>query len=259
MGNNFDHIEKFFDGTMDASEVKEFEKRMASDSEFAEEIRLYSQARALIQAAASKRMKQRLDSLRHDESTTVVETFMKYRLTKSNWYAMAASVALLIAAVFVYDLNYSQKSGTTLTTLYESYYEVPGTALLASRNTNSSEAEVRWNKAINEYNEKQYQQAAVNFSSLLSDTSFSRHSAASFYLGNCFLNLNKPDSAIHYFSLVSENSSFAADAKWYLGLSYLASDDVKNASDQLTAIKKSDDHPKKSQARKLLRQLSSFK
>ena len=262
MENNFDHIERYFNGTMDQDEKAEFEKRRLVDKEFEKDVFLYSQAGELVRVGAGKRLKQHLDDLgRKEFAFAMVDTFTRYSLLKKYWYAIAASILIIIGlSYFAYYTIHSKQTLPTLARLYDTYFEIPGVDLVMSRGDNADEAlSFVWNSAIRKYNDGIYKDAIGDFKALLDDSAFTHASTANFYLGVCYLTINFPDSAVSRFSNVSPVSSLSQDASWYLGLSYLKAGNSQKAAGVFESITKMQKHYKKEQAKEIFRQLSNMK
>jgi hypothetical protein len=79
------------------------------------------------------------------------------------------------------------------------------------------------------------------------------------YLGICYLKVEKADSAIACFNLISPSSSFSQDAGWYKGLSYLKTGDTQKATSIFRDIIKLEKHFKKKQAEDILHYLNEMK
>ena len=262
MENNFNRIERFFYGTMDHDEITEFEKQKSIDKEFAREVFLYKQANELILAGARKRLKQHLDDLGQKEFTnTMIGSSAGFSLVKRYWYAIAASILIIIGlSYYAYQNILTKKSPPALAQLFDEYYEVPEADLVISRGDNADETlSPVWNSAIQKYSEKRFEDAIDDFKVLLKSSKFPHASAANFYLGICYLTINLPDSAISHFTLVSPSSSLSQDAGWYLGLSYLKAGNTEKGAGAFEKIAALPKHYKKKQAKEILELLSRMK
>ena len=262
MENNIDHIERFFSGEMNQSEIAEFEKRKSVDKEFAKEVLLFRRAKEIIRAGAGRRMKHHLDDLGHKELTfTMIDTYIRFNLLKKYWYVVAASVLVIIGlGYFAYHSFISEKSLPTFAQLYDSYYEVPKVDLVISRGDKAEGTMfLVWNSALEKYSEIRYEAAIEDFREVLQNSAFPHTSAANFYLGICYLNINLPDSAVARFSNVSPTSSLTQDAGWYIGLSYLKAGNLQRATEVFKHIAALPKHYKKEQAKEILESLSRMK
>jgi len=251
MNDNFDIIEKYFIGAMQPHEITEFELRKTTDQEFAQEVFLYQRAKGLVQDGAKLRLKQHLDELgRQHFGNTMVESYMRYHLMKKYWYAIAASVVMLIGlSYFTYHTVITGKSVPTLAQLYDSYYEMPKPGMITYRGENTADSLSQvWDQAIQKYNDKQYSAAIEDFHLVLGSATNSHASAANFFMGACYLSSNRPDSAVSYFSKVNPASSLSQDASWYMALSYLRAGNLPMAADAFEKIATMEKHYKKKEA-----------
>jgi tetratricopeptide (TPR) repeat protein len=233
-------------------ELADFEKRKQTDKTFEEDVRLFSQANDVIREASRLRMKKRLDDLgKQHQSITMVESFLRYRLTTRTWLAVAAMIAVIaIISVVLFTKQYD-----SVDSIYSLNYSKPGAGLLAMRSGNENTIETTWQSALVNYDQNNFAEAGLKISNLLSDTAFTHISAAHFILGICYLNLNKPDSAAFQFQKVSTESSFAGDAQWYLGLSYLKAGNTEKAAGIFKSLKSSDSEQLRKASRKVLRMM----
>jgi len=255
MENNFDHIERFFSGAMNQEEIAEFEKRRSVDEELAKEILLYRQTNELVRASARKRMKQHLDDMGNKEfANTMIETYMRYHLVKKYWFAIAASILVVIGlSYFAYHSIHAKNSSPALAELFDAYYEVPAVVLVTSRGDHTEDALAPvWNSALQKYSENRFEDASEDFRLLLQNSAFSHTSAANFYLGICYLSMNLPDSAVSCFNYVSPASALSQDATWYIGLSYLKAGNLPGATEVFDNITKLQKHYKKDHAEEIL-------
>ncbi len=262
MENDFDQIERYFSGKMSPVEITEFDKRRLADRELENQVMLYRQANEAIQAGARNRLKKHLDELGQQEfANTMVESYLRFRLAKKHGYAIAASILLLFGIGYLAYQNLLVNAPVpTLAQLFDRYYEIPSTDVVVTRGDHRDEKlSFLWNTAIQKYSDKQFEASIRDFSLLLQNSKFTNTSAASFYLGICYLNINLPDSAIAYFRKVAPASSLAQDAGWYTGMSYLKAGNVPGATEVFGKISGTPKHYKKKQAKEILRRLSKTK
>jgi len=257
MENSFDHIERYFNGTLSLDEVTAFEKRRLTDKDFDNEVNLYQQANKVVRAGARNRMKQKLDEIgKQQEAFTMVETFVKYRSIRKYWYAAASILVLIGLSYLGWNRMVPRNSVTTIAGLYDRYYENPGIDRVIVRSSEEGNIELNWNSALEKYSRQDYEGALTIFKSLLADTLFTYNSTAHFYAGVSFLNLNLPDSAITHFNRVSVSSSFAQDALWYTGLGYLKAGNTTKAAEIFEIIKQSEYNFKKKEVKEILKSIS---
>jgi hypothetical protein len=257
MEEMIDYIERFFNGVLSKEELAEFEKRRSVDKAFDHEVRNYLLAMQIIRTEAGKRMKDRLDKIgKNRQALDMVETNVKHRFISKNWLGIAASVILISALGYVaLNGSFRQNQVSTLADLYENYYEKPGIDQVITRSSDEEQNEVLWNSSLDKYNNADYTAALKDFNSLLSSPDFTHRSAANFFAGICYLNLNETDSAIRQLKLVSLSSAFSYESEWYIILSYLKAGNKSEAVVLCTEIKKNKNHPYREDAGQLMKKM----
>lgn len=86
-------------------------------------------------------------------------------------------------------------------------------------------------KALSDQN---YSMALKHFTELLNTEQFVAKSEAQFYIGICQLELEEYDIAINSLLTVDPRSTFSLDAKWYLSLAYLKTNQLEIAKSLLS-------------------------
>src|SRR5688500_12466616 len=98
---NLEYIDRFFKDELSPEEVRQFEERIQTDPEFAEEVAFYVSAMnvAKEQAAAEKRDRFRQIPLNNHHG----KPFKKTASVRSIWaYAAAAAVAILVVGLYIF-------------------------------------------------------------------------------------------------------------------------------------------------------------
>jgi tetratricopeptide (TPR) repeat protein len=257
MEKEFEQIERYFEGGMSPEESAAFEKARL-DPNFDREVQLYMQARDLIRKHAGERMKRNLNELgRQEFAFDTVRSFTFLSFLRKYKYANAA-VLLILVTIGYFGFRNTGKglSQQSLAGLYNRYYEVPSAAQVVTRGDMGADSlAISWETALQKYNDKLYDQAALDFRQLLNHPEFSMISGVSFYLGICYLQKDLPDSAVVYFEKVSPNSSLAQDAIWYKGMAYLKAGNPRKAEEVFSTITGQSVHFKMKEANKISRYL----
>jgi hypothetical protein len=257
MENTFDYIEKYFNGSLTNEEKAHFEKKRFEDKEFDREVSIYEKANAIIRERARNRMKAQLDSIgRNQRPIELTDTLSGNRFIRKYWLSMAASI-LFISAIAFFALNSILKQGTTdtLADLYESGFEKPGIDLVITRSSEKDSNEILWNSGLEFYNKSEYRPALTRFNELLKSPSFVLKSAAYFYAGICYMQLNVSDSASLYLINVSQSSALSDESRWYLALNYINEGNIPDAALILEQIKENENHPRQKEASRLLKKM----
>ena len=149
-------------------------------------------------------------------------------------YAIAASVALLAAAWWVFNNRTTTEVDTN--SLYANYYKTEknitndllinigqdgGGGQLTTREEN-----LRY--ALDQFSHGAFENAEKYFSEL--NVEFPNDPLIVFYNGLCQMELENYDSAINFLNKAVENNTDYTDAaQWYLGLSYLKNNQINEA------------------------------
>ncbi|MEO1264043.1 MAG: tetratricopeptide repeat protein [Bacteroidota bacterium] len=162
-------------------------------------------------------------------------------------YAIAATVALVIAAWFlidtvpfdpaiVYANNYSQEK-----ILIDNFIEngfTPG-------------EDVEFQMGLDQYSKGEYQSAKKLLSEFASKTP--GHAAARFYLALCEMELNNFDEAVKLLEPLSDKvSDVQNSAKWYLSLAYLKTGQTNESKQLLDSLTKSKNKEYREKANSIL-------
>ena len=213
----YQSIERYLAEEMEAEELSRFEEKLATDAALKAEVRLHRElAESVTEQAGTEKLIEDLNEI-HRESPA---EYSKSGPRKLLW-AAAAVVLLFFLAWVVYDMLFDE--GKDPQTLYAEYYEVYP-ALDQKRDANAESDEL--NQALASYRKGEYRKALNGF-----QKSFSTPVASDFYSGICFMELQKPDSAIYFLSLVVDEGDnlLMNQAQWYLALSYLSQGEVESA------------------------------
>ncbi len=91
-------------------------------------------------------------------------------------------------------------------------------------------------EAMSYYKNKEYENASVLFTELLSGQ-FKTDTLLMLYNGISILGANHPDSAINRFDiLINNNNRFSETAKWYKALALIETERIEEAKKLLTSI-----------------------
>ncbi|RPH73697.1 hypothetical protein EHM76_04995 [bacterium] len=205
-------------------------------------------------------MKERLNEIgKKQQAVDLVDTYIKYRFIREHWLSIAASVILISALGYIALIgSFRQNQVSTLADLYENYYEKPGIEQVVTRSSDEEQNELLWNSSLDKYNNADYSAAVRDFQSLLNSPDFTHRSAANFFAGICYLNLNETDSAIRQLRLVSLSSAFSYESEWYLIMSHLKAGNTSEALALCTEIKKNKNHPYREEAAQLMKKLAKL-
>lgn len=229
MNNDYDItlVEKYFDNELNEAESAEFIKRLNTEDSFK---KLVSREQSLIQGIRLEGLSRDLRFLKSLERNLDKEPKPYYK----TWYAIAASVSLLVAVAAGLLVLYPK---TTSDELFAQYYDKPyPSSVFNESNTrgDANEAVTMRSQAFEAYDREDYAKAAQLFSELLK---IKKEPDLLLLLGNANLKLGHVEQAKQNFiTLISDFDELDIPGKWFLSLCYLKSGDVENARKVLTEL-----------------------
>jgi tetratricopeptide (TPR) repeat protein len=213
-------IEKFIDNDLTAEELLIFNSRK-KDNDFLNELKFQQTIVESIQLVNLKEERSRLKSMLMmpaPKSTPVI-------LFK-HWLGIAASIILLLAAIFFVSRN-----TTTPQSLYVTYYK--------PYPINLTRDETQLMPAFTEYYSQNYLEASVLLEELLSQKD-NNSSLARIHilLGNCYLNTDRLDKALVNFkaAMNSDDAILKQHGQWYYALVLLRQNRINETSKLLSEV-----------------------
>lgn len=214
-------IDRKIDGQLDIEEEQRFVRKLQQDADFAEAYELQMSAIAALRSQQHHTDKQEVKKLYE----TVKARQQKRR--QLYFYAVVASVALLMITSAIYMFYLRPESPETLYTEY--YTPYPADPLLRGGETSP------FTQASELYRQEDYLGALPYWQEALQEEGDDR---IRLFLANCYLQTDQSESAIG----VLQPLSTALDAvvqqhgQWYLALSYLKADQLDSAQQLLQNI-----------------------
>ena len=211
-------MERYFDSELSIDELQTFNSRVQTDAAFKS---LIEREKVIIGAIRSQGLLDNLHYLKTIEEKIQGNHTQPAFARVQTWYyyAAAAVVALLIAVkVLMPSQQNSEELFAEYFTPYPNVFEptTRGSDLLTKRA-----------EAFQAYEQKNYNQAALLFSELLSEK---KESGVLFLLGNSNLMLGQVTEARENFvTLINDFDDLDVQAKWFLSLSYLKAGEEENA------------------------------
>lgn len=221
-------IDKYVRGELTGNVLKDFKQRLTSDTAFAEQVGWHEKLVGGIKKQSRKELKAYLQSLDTQVVSSIKEPASEKKVaTLTFWkYAVAAAVALLVAAVFWFDLLHPSPA-----TLFAQYYQpYPNVEATIERNDEVADA---YQQAFQWYEDGQYEEASAAFEQLLQTDVPSE--ALNFYAGLTSLELNQFGKSLQYFEKVIKHPDhkYYQQALWYAALASLKNQDTESAKKYL--------------------------
>ena len=223
-------IERYIAGEMNDAEQNWFLKELDGNSRLREEVTLRKKADKLLQNHNIIQLRNKLSEIEKDRASRIPSNATGKRLSTR----IAAVVAgLIIISSIAFLSNKPLTSDQIISQYYKTY---DGGSVSRS---SQSDASNDYSTGLEYYNIKDYKNAARYFSKVLNKDPENMESVM-FYGTSSFEVKNYPEAKRSFSKVIDNNNNlFIEDAEWYLALCYLQTNDLKKASDELAAIKKS--------------------
>ena len=214
-------IERYLDDEMSEDERNAFEYRLTKDSDLSKALLMQKSAIADIKKywELKTEMNEIYSRVKSESNQTI-----QPKSNRGIWYGIAASIALLILALFLI-----KNLGTpNHKKIYASYY-APFTQDNQFRGFDTNLNDSLYIKAILLYNQQEYDKAAGLFSDMIDQNGGLE--VLYIYLGSSYLNLDRDSEAkkvlreTEYFS----DNRIVQHGRWYLALAELKSENIKGA------------------------------
>ncbi|MDX9695109.1 MAG: hypothetical protein RBT49_04890 [Bacteroidales bacterium] len=241
-------VDKYLYGDLDVAEMQRFEQKMDSDYELKNDFLLYSEINKAILEEDVMMLRNKIDTIhKHSERSML---FSLKRLDRRFYYA-AASVALLIATgSIVYNTNKPAMDNNAIYNKYFTPYDVSVTY-----RSGNEEVDLILISALEKYENENYKDAVILFEQVIHKRASDM--AANLYSGISLMETEKYKKATNSFQTIitNNNNLFIEQAKWYLALCYIKTNQNNKAIVILNELVSHDSYYKQP-AKKVLKDLN---
>jgi len=249
MDTNFETIEKYIDGELAGKALFNFKDLLSTNNDIKRDYNLSMEINNSIIEDDVMALRETMDYMYTEESKVkrIPSVF-----TKRRFYYAAASAALLIATGgLVQRLALTDLDNNAI---FEKYY-APYDVTVTYRSGNTEVDRLLLN-ALERYEEKDYEQALILFEEVLETRE--NDLVVSLYSGISYMEEEKYQKATKSFnSIISHNDNlFIEQAKWYLAMCYLKTENTLKAKNVLNEIIKEESYYRE-QAAKVLKDLKN--
>jgi tetratricopeptide (TPR) repeat protein len=247
MQTNFETIEKYIDGELKGKELLDFKELLSANPDIRRDYELSLEINNSILEDDVMALRETLNYM-YEEESMIKRIPTVFR--KRKFYYAAASVALLIATGgLIQRLNAPALNSDAVFDKYYSPYEV--TVTYRSGNTEMDRLLLN---ALERYEEKDYEKALILFEEAIE--SRQEDMAVNLYSGISYMEEEKYQKATKSFNnIISDNDNlFIEQAKWYLSMCYIKTDNIPRAKILLNEII-ADESYYKSNAQKVLKDI----
>ena len=237
MNNSIELIESYIDGEMDQNEILGFEDLLSSDIGIKQDYELSMEINNSIIEEDVMALRETMEYMYNDE---IVVKRTPTIFTQKRFYYAAASMALLIATGGLIQRIASPDMDSS--EVFEKYY-TPYEITVTHRSGNTEVDRLLLN-AFEKYEEKNYEQALVLFEEVLETRK--NDMALNLYSGISYMEEEKYQKAkISFDNIISDKDNlFIEQAKWYLGMCYLKTENTEKAENVLKEIIKEESYYK---------------
>lgn len=229
-------IALYFTKKLSQEAKTEFDHFMATDSEFAKEVKFQENLKIVIEKEERENVKEQLQGFEVEKNTM-------FNYTK--WLA-AASVIVLLGISSFWFFNNSIDPNKLYAENFEPYRNVVQPIVRGEIKTDLK------TKAFTAYETKKYEEALHYFNELLKEND---NETIAFYKANTLLELDKTKEAVSIFKTNLKTTDSLDDKNnWYLALALLRLNNLEEAKNILNTLNNSSSF-KKEQVKQLLKQL----
>jgi anti-sigma-K factor RskA len=236
MNSKYDQIERYWEGLLEAEELKAFKKKMQEDTDFAEEVNLYKNIEKSIQ--------QRMQNLKEEQKLRATLTNLgktqKSKIKKSKIIPLMKYKKWLVAASIAIIVGFFMFQNKEVT--YASYATHEPMQVSVRGGTNESLERVQ--KAFN----SQDYLLANNHLSRLAEY-YRDNAEIQLYYGITLIETDQYDMAKMVLTrIIKGDSLFKYKAQWYLALNSLKQNDKESCKKYLQKIPKEAEEYKEAQS-----------
>jgi tetratricopeptide (TPR) repeat protein len=246
-----DRLKEYINGTLNEAEASDIRLKLEQDPELAKHYGVLKDLFSYYEKEDEEELRERLKKARvYNEQMEQSSTGIQ-RLFMQNSSLILAIAAVLIITLAVYFLLLSRQKSTPslLHKKYFAHYD----HTIQPRDGNNSIS--NFYNGMQLYKAGSFQKALNSF--LNADAKYRQIS--SFYIGLCYLNLDKYREAIDYLNeAVTLNGDHKEDAEWYLALAYLADGDIEDSERIVKRIAGIPKHYYHEQAKDLLADMAEL-
>jgi len=225
MKHQFELIERYIDGDLNAEETKTVEQLIASDPDFKNEYNLRLNVNKAIGEKDIMELRYKLSMIHRQETSHSIGIIR--HLFEKKWHLVAASITIL-AIIGSFLLNNLNNQGSDQ--LFEKYYSSENAVFTTRSGENPENSDLT--VGLQKFQKQNYNEA-INLLKKNRDNVVSQY-----YLGISYIEtkqFTEAKAAFHYI-LEQESNLFTEQAQWYKGLCLLKLDQLEDAKQLFTDI-----------------------
>lgn len=245
-----DRLEKFLNNELSKQETELFQKELLTEPDLRKEMQVRKEIEDALNDTDFKMFRDNLEEIvQSEKSKNGKVRFFEFKTPSFRWLVAAASIAMIIVgANAIYVLKGKTFQPKDLVSMYYKPYD--SYINVRSGNINTDDIFI---KALMKYEKKDYNEAIFLLNKVLEVDN--NNVASLFYLGVSYVETDRFADAFNAFNKIVDHGDnlFVDQAKWYLGLTYLKSNEKDKAKVQFAEIADSQSFYK-DKAKELLKQ-----
>ena len=235
MENHLENIDAYFSGSLSAEEKKDFERKIAEDKNFAEQVAFYLSA---FEAAKEEMVSEKKEWFKQLATQNTSQAPVRHISSVRTMVYRLAAAASIVGIIFLAWSLFFQKS-ISPDRLADNYINSKLATIGTTMGTGDS---IQF--AIDLYNKGQLNLAAQKFEEFIQRDSSDTN--AKQYAGMAYLRLNNFEKALNYFEQLEKYSLLSNPAVFYQAVTLMkrnAAGDKEKAKQLLIEVTKSDSDP----------------
>ncbi|MEL6253681.1 MAG: hypothetical protein AAFR87_16855 [Bacteroidota bacterium] len=245
----YGQTEAYLADELSPEEKVEFERKCETDSAFAEEVQMYLRSLSEITLFGQEKLRSELK----ERFTLGPDSSIPHKNPRPLWPYLAAAIIVLLLGFWFLLPNQQSTIGTQ--DLYAAYMEEP--RIPNFRSTEPDSLSVKWEEALQKFQDSAYTESFTIINSLLQDSSFSLSygGQASLYAGIALMENERSEEALKFFDQVNSDNPYIDQIQWYRSLALLKGNRLELAIGELQAIAENSQHYKQEEAKEILEEL----
>lgn len=239
-------IQKYILGEFSQDELEKFESTMNTNPDFALEVERQIKLVEGIAQYGAQKFKNRLKNIYQEVRPEIITPSPSQSKSKTRLTFLLLFLILLLGSFFIYK-SLSKVEPSSPQEIYASYFErYDWNPNLRS----DSPSDLKIEEAIKLYNNESYPEAIPLLETIIEENP--NQIPLRLAIANCYIESQNPELAFPHldFVLNRDDVLYQQEAKWYLGLAYLKSNQIDYAKVLFEALAKneSSDHQKEAEA-----------
>ncbi len=256
--NTYQLFDRFLTGEMSPSEQEEFQEELRNDSSLQEEFETYRTLTNSIQQVEKDQFRKELlkmgeEQINRELTQKTEDQDAKVKSINSNKLRYWVAAAASVIILLIPGSLYIYNHIYHPQQVFEKYYTPYNNIVAPTMRNDTKESALQ--QTLGSYLTGDYEQSIADLRSYINNHQ-EKNIEARFFLGISYLETNQFKNAVEQFqTVIGKRDHLANQAKWYLGLTYLKMGKQKKAENQMQEIA---NHPSNSyhqKARELLNDL----